>query len=82
MSNYGPQQHYKIAKCPEDASDAVAIEFQNNAVVEENNFTDLGKQKDSWRAQKIRRKHMQSRLSQTDRIPINAYCYPPDVIIT
>jgi len=28
-----------------DTSDAVAIEFQNNAVVEENNFTDLGKRK-------------------------------------
>jgi len=28
-----------------DTSDAVAIEFQNNAVVEENSFTDLGKRK-------------------------------------
>ena len=28
-----------------DTSDAVVIEFQNNAVVEENNFTDLGKRK-------------------------------------
>jgi len=25
---------------------------------------------------------MQSRLSRTYRIPINAYCFPPDVIIT
>ena len=28
-----------------DTSDAVAIEFENNAVVEENNFTDLGTRK-------------------------------------
>ena len=69
-----------------DTSDAVAIEFQNNAVVEENNFTDLGKWeknwKDSWCAQKYIEKQMQSRLSWTYRIPISAYYYPPDVIIT
>ena len=48
MSTYGPRQHYKIiCEGPGggEEPDTVAIEFQNNAVVEENNFTDLGKRK-------------------------------------
>jgi len=68
-----------------DTSDAVAIEFQNNTIVEENNFTDLGKQKKPGKTADMLRKYienLQSCLARTYRIPINAYCYPPDVIIT
>ena len=50
MSTYGPQQHYKIAKGPEEVKSLILLmqlpsNFKNNAVVEENTFTDLRKRK-------------------------------------
>ena len=53
-----------------DTSDAVAIEFQNNAVVEENNFTDLGKRKKTGKTADALRKYVENRCSHAFREPI------------